>query len=148
MPEKTVHLRLSLFAKFAGRFDDTVEGRLSVQPFEVREVLLERVLSRAEEEEVWRERLEDKVYKFEPFWTWDLSQGSAFQLLGRARINFLFRDVFAKQLAKFAKFAFEKFSSLLSLLRANPMDFQGLFESTTALQACLTCFPQKQLNYG
>lgn len=56
-------LLLSLFAKFAGRFDDTVEGR-SAAPLE----------------------------------------GTG-QLLGRARIDFLFRDVFAKTIRAYDSFA-------------------------------------------
>ncbi|CAJ1388325.1 unnamed protein product [Effrenium voratum] len=58
-------LLLSLFAKFAGRFGDTVEGRLSAQPLE----------------------------------------GPPGQLVGRARIDYLFRDVFARTIREYDSFA-------------------------------------------
>eukprot|EP00933_Yihiella_yeosuensis_P075573 TRINITY_DN8500_c0_g1_i1.p1 TRINITY_DN8500_c0_g1~~TRINITY_DN8500_c0_g1_i1.p1 ORF type:complete len:769 (-),score=154.72 TRINITY_DN8500_c0_g1_i1:53-2359(-) len=65
-PKDQGALLLSLFAKFAGRFGDAVEGKLSSQPLEV--------------------------------------PGPLGQLVGRARIDFIFRDVFAKTIRDFDSF--------------------------------------------
>lgn len=60
-------LLLSLFAKFAGRFGDAVEGKCSSQPLEV--------------------------------------PGPMGQLIGRARIDYIFRDVFARTVQEFNSFS-------------------------------------------